>query len=155
VSHTRVARVPRSRAPRWFVVGMIVVCAGAALATALMVHYAFPKGSGITDESAYQAQANALAHGDLTLSRALVDPAFRPFLSGVRGDDVVFKYQPVWPALIAASDALFGSSVPLRVLLSIASVLAVAWFAWELVADRRVALIAAALLALSPFLWVQ
>jgi hypothetical protein len=146
---------PRDRAPRWFVVGMIFVCLGAALATALMAHYAFPKGSGITDESAYQAQANALAHGDLTLSRSLVDPSFRPFLSGVRGNEVVFKYQPAWPALIAASNGIFGSTVPLRVVLSVAAVLAVAWFAWELVNDRRVVLIAAALLALSPFMWVQ
>src|SRR5690349_13890962 len=134
---------PRDRAPRWFVIGMVVVCVGATLATVLMAHYAFPKGSGITDESAYQAQANALAHGDLTLSRSLVDPSFRPFLSGVRGNEVVFKYQPVWPALIAASDGIFGSTVPLRAFLSVAAVLAIAWFAWELVGDRRVVLIAA------------
>jgi hypothetical protein len=156
VADARVERTePRDRAPRWFVIGMIAVCIGAALATALMAHYAFPKGSGITDESAYQAQANALAHGDLTLSRSLVDPSFRPFLSGVRGNEVVFKYQPVWPALIAASNGIFGSTVPLRVFLSVAGVLAIAWFAWELVNDRRVVLIAASLFALSPFMWVQ
>jgi len=55
---------------------------------------------------------------DLDAARRV--PFFLPFLSGVRGDRVVFKFQPAWPALIAASDALFGSSLPLRMLCSAA-----------------------------------
>ncbi|HWS45390.1 MAG TPA: glycosyltransferase family 39 protein [Acidimicrobiia bacterium] len=127
----------------------------AALATVLTAHFVFPDGTANLDEAAYQSQANTLAAGHLTLPARTHDPVFRPFLSGIRGDRIVFKYQPAWPALIAASDEVFGSSLFARVLLSIAGVLAVVWLAWELVRDEWVALIAGFLIVASPFVWVQ
>ena len=83
------------------------------------------------------------------------DPFFRPFLSGFRDDRVVFKYQPVWPALIAATRGIVGSTLPLRALLAAGGVLATYAFAWQLLDRRRIAVIAAAIVALSPFTWIQ
>ena len=57
--------------------------------------------------------------------------------------------------MIAFSDRLFGSSLPLRAAGAAAAVLVVAWFAWELVRDERVAVIAVFVVAFSPFVWVQ
>lgn len=133
----------------------MIVCLGAALATALMAKYAYPEGSGNLDEAAYEAQASALAHGDLTLPAATHDPSFRPFLTGVRDDRVVFKYQPVWPALLATSERLTGSSIPVRVALSAGAALAVMWFAWELTRARAVSVLAGIVFVASPFTWVQ
>ncbi len=131
----------------------LAVLAGSV--TAIASRFVFPDGTLDLDEVSYQAQANALRAHHLTLARSTFDPFFRPFLTGVRGDRVVFKYQPVWPALVAASDAVFHSTLPLRMLMSAAGVLAVTWFARELVRDRRVAIIAGCLALASPFTWVQ
>ena len=125
------------------------------LVTVVIAESAFPHGTTDLDEVSYQTQANVLRDGHLDLKVERQDPAFRPFLTGVRGDSVVFKYQPLWPALIAASDALLGSSIPLRALCAAAGILAVAWLGWELTKQRRVALLAAALALASPFTWVQ
>ena len=72
-----------------------------------------PHGTVDLDEVAYESQANAIAHHQLTLPVATHDPFFRPFLSGVRGDRIVFKYQPEWPALMAVARGGFGSTLPL------------------------------------------
>jgi hypothetical protein len=81
----------------------------AALASLGVSHLAFSAGSPDHDELAYLSQADALRAGELTLPRTTHDPAFRPFLSGVRGDRIVFKYQPAWPAFLAAVRSLTGS----------------------------------------------
>jgi hypothetical protein len=134
----------------------VALAAGAsAIVTIVIAMSFFPEGSPNLDEVAYQAQANALVDGRLTLPVAEFVPSFRPYLSGIDADRVVFKYQPLWPALIAASELVTGSSLPIRVVLSMAGVVACAAFANELVRSRRVAIIAAALFALSPFVWIQ
>lgn len=134
---------------------LVALACVAAAATLIVARTISPNGTADLDEVAYQSQANALAHHELTLPAVTHDPFFRPFLSGIRDDRVVFKYQPVWPALIAVSDGLSGSTLPLRVLTSMAGVLATAWFAWELLRDARIAIVAGALVAASPFSWVQ
>jgi hypothetical protein len=134
---------------------LVVLALFAMVGTALMAEVVFPHGTTDLDEVAYQTQANALREGHLSLDAKSSVPFFVPFLSGVRGDRVVFKYQPEWPAAIATSDWLFGSSLPLRMLCTAAGVLAVAWLGWEIAKERRVALLAAALALASPFTWVQ
>jgi len=135
--------------------GLVLLALFAMVGTAAMAEVVFPHGTTDLDEVSYQTQANALREGHLYLDAASRVPFFVPFLSGVRGDRVVFKYQPEWPAAIAASDWLFGSSLPLRMLCSSAGVVAVAWLGWEITKERRVALLAAALALGSPFTWVQ
>ena len=137
------------------IAALLLLACLAGATTMIVARFEFPHGTADLDEVAYESQANAIAHHDLTLPAATHDPFFRPFLSGLRDDRVVFKYQPEWPALIAASNGLFGSTLPLRVLMSMTGMLSVAWFAWELTRDRRVLLIAAALVVASPFTWMQ
>ncbi len=145
---------PRRKRGR-IVLAYAVVVVAVALSTVYVSHHTLPHGSTDLDEVAYQTQANTIRTGHFSLARATFDPTFRPFLSGVHGSHVVFKYQPVWPALLATSDAIFGSSLALRILIAIGVVLSVAWFAWELFHAARVAFVAAVLVACSPFLWVQ
>jgi hypothetical protein len=134
----------------------VVVAAGiAALLTIVAAQHLFPRGSPNLDEVAYDAQARALLHGDLTLSRATHDPFFRPFVSGFRDDRVVFKYQPAWPALVAAWRGIMRSTLPLRALLAAAGVFATYAFGYELLRHRQIAAIAALIVALSPFVWLQ
>ena len=125
------------------------------LCTVLVDRHVFPHGSPNLDEVAYDAQARALSDRELTLPRSTHDPFFRPFLSGFRDDRVVFKYQPVWPALIATSRALLRSPLPLQLLLAAGAVVATYAFALELLRSRRIATIAAVIVALSPFVWLQ
>jgi 4-amino-4-deoxy-L-arabinose transferase-like glycosyltransferase len=126
-----------------------------AVGTLVFAQHAFWRGSPNLDEVAYQSQANAIAHGRLTLPAATFDPFFRPFLSGVRDGRVVFKYQPVWPGLLALSHGVFGSTLPLRLVLAAAAVVAVYLLALAVFGSRREALLAAYLVAFCPFLWVQ
>ena len=134
---------------------MVVAAGIAALLTIVAAQHLFPRGSPNLDEVAYDAQARALLHGDLTLSRATHDPFFRPFVSGFRDDRVVFKYQPAWPALVAASRGIVRSTLPLRALLAAAGVLATYAFGYELLRRKPIAAIAAVIVALSPFVWLQ
>ncbi len=134
---------------------MVVAAGIAALLTIVAAQHLFPRGSPNLDEVAYDAQARALVHGDLTLSRATHDPFFLPFLSGFRDDRVVFKYQPAWPALVAVSRGIVRSTLPLRALLAAAGVLATYAFGHELLRRKPIAAIAAVIVALSPFAWLQ
>jgi hypothetical protein len=136
---------------RW--VGVPALVGG--LLTLVFAQHAFWRGSPNLDESAYEAQASTIAHGHLTLSARTHVPFFRPFLSGVRDGRVVFKYQPVWPALMAASHSVTGSTLPLRVGLAAVSVIAVYVLSFVLFRAAGSALLAASLYALCPFLWVQ
>ena len=133
-------------------IALIALFAG--VVTMIFATNAFARGAPNLDETAYRAQASALERGHLTLPGNYA-PSFRPFLSGVRSDKVVFKYQPVWPALMALSRRGLGSTLPLRFALAVTGVLAVYALATEMFDERIVAIIAALIVALSPFVWVQ
>jgi hypothetical protein len=139
----------------WSWVAWIVLVAVAAVAPVVVATRLFPQGSPDRDDVGYLSQANALRSGDLTLDASDHDPFFLPFLSGVEGDRVVFKYQPPWPALIAASDAVTGSPKGALAVTGVASVLAVAALANELTRRRRAALAAGYLFAVSPWFLIQ
>ena len=125
---------------RWWPLAVVAVLS--AIVAVVISRTLFPAGSPNLDEVAYQAQANALVDGRLTLPTEEFVPSFRPYLSGIDGDAVVFKYQPLWPALMAASQWSTGSTLPLRALLAALGVVACAAFANELFGSRRVATIA-------------
>lgn len=127
----------------------------AAAAPVLVAGRLFPSGSPDRDDAAYLSQANALRAGHLTLPAASHDPFFLPFLSGVDGDRVVFKYQPAWPAVIAASEALTGTPKTALALTGVASTLAVAALAFEVTLRRRAALAAGFVFATSPWFLIQ
>jgi hypothetical protein len=127
----------------------------AALVPVLVATRVFPDGSPDRDDAGYLSQADALRAGDLTLSAKDHDPFFLPFLSGVDGDRVVFKYQPVWPALIAASEAVTGTPEVALAVTGVASVLAVAALAFEVTLRRGAALAAGFVFATSPWFVIQ
>ncbi|WP_322760772.1 glycosyltransferase family 39 protein [Frankia sp. Cr2] len=112
----------------------------------------FRHGSGDADEAAYVLQARMLLHGRLTLDQNLVDPFFRPWLTGVHNGRVFTKYLPGWPAMLAVSQLLFGTMVIAPALVAAAWVVATYRLARELLDDAATALTSAAFLALSPLL---
>ncbi|WP_239335756.1 glycosyltransferase family 39 protein [Frankia sp. CiP3] len=110
----------------------------------------FRHGSGDADEAAYVLQARMLLHGRLTLDQNLVDPFFRPWLTGVHNGRVFTKYLPGWPAMLAVSQLLFGTMAVAPALAATAWVVATYRLARELFDDVATALTAALFLALSP-----
>jgi hypothetical protein len=113
----------------------------------------FPFRSGDHDEVVYLTQADALAHGHLTLplDRA---PLFQPTLTGVAHVHAVFPFPTAWAVVIAAARAVGGVRVALA-FTAIVAVLAVALFAREtLDRDDLARNIAVVAFAASPFVWM-
>ncbi|EFC83586.1 hypothetical protein [Parafrankia sp. EUN1f] len=110
----------------------------------------FPDGSGDADEAAYVLQARMLLQGRLTLDATVVEPFFRPWLTGEHDGRVFTKYLPGWPAMLAGSQALFGTMVVAPAAVAAGWVVGTFRLARELFADVRTALMAAAGVALSP-----
>lgn len=133
----------------------VVVLLLAAVVPLVVAGRAFPEGSPDRDDVGYLSQADALRSGELTLPASTHDPYFRPFLSGLDGDRVIFKYQPAWPALLALSDLVTGSPRGALAVTGLAATLAVAALALEVGGRRRTALVAAAVFACSPWFIVQ
>jgi len=118
---------------------------GSLLVQALL----YPKGSGDADEAAYVLQARMLLDGRLTLDARVVEPFFQPWLTGVHGTHVFTKYLPGWPALLAGSQALFGTMTVAPAAVAALWVVGAYLLGRELF-DARTGLVAAVLLALSP-----
>ncbi len=146
-----------ARAPLgpWSKVAWVLLVLLAAATPVLVASHVFPDGSPDRDDAGYLSQANALRAGHLTLSAKDHDPFFLPFLSGVHGERVVFKYQPAWPAMIAASEAATGTPTAALALTGVASALAVAALAFEVTLRRRAALAAGFVFATSPWFVIQ
>jgi hypothetical protein len=89
----------RSRPPaRGIAVAPLVVAVAVGGLVALVAAYLLlPQGSHNLDELVYLNQAEGIRHGQLTYDADTYVPDFRPYLTGVAGDRVVFKYQPLWP----------------------------------------------------------
>ncbi|WP_421120598.1 hypothetical protein ACE2AJ_04600 [Aquihabitans daechungensis] len=139
----------------WSKAAWLLLVVLAAAIPVLVASHVFPTGSPDRDDAGYLSQANALRAGRLTLPADEHDPFFLPFLSGVDGDRVVFKYQPAWPALIAASDAVTGTPKTALAVTGVASALAVAALAFEVTLRRRAALAAGFVFATSPWFFIQ
>ncbi|OHV27992.1 hypothetical protein BBK14_18720 [Parafrankia soli] len=90
--------------------GVVAVVALLSFVASLVLRVTlYPEGSGDADEAAYILQARMLLEGRLTLDAGAVEPFFRPWLTGVHDGRVFTKYLPGWPALLALSQALFGT----------------------------------------------
>ena len=115
----------------------------------------FPFLSINNDEAINRLQADALAHGHLFIPATALPDAFRPWLAAVRGGEYVLKYTPVVPAMMATSQILTGgSSLYLGVIAGLIVVFTYL-LAKEVLTDRNEALVATALVALSPLVIVQ
>jgi hypothetical protein len=140
---------PEGRRLLW--IGLIVLLAVVAFVAAIAVQRnVFPFYSGDHDEPVYRFQAEMLRDGHITIPRAQ-DEFFRPWLSGPSDDHLVMAFTPAWPAVLMVADALTGSMlVALGAAAALIVVTAYA-FAHQLLPTRGQAVLATALLTLSPF----
>jgi hypothetical protein len=106
----RTRSVVRSRAIA--AVPLVLAAAAGGLVAVWAAYFLWPDGSHNLDELVYLNQAEAIRHGQLTYDTGSYVPDFRPYLSGVAGDRVVFKYQPLWSAWLALSQAATGDHRP-------------------------------------------
>ncbi|MEO5839798.1 MAG: hypothetical protein ABIQ73_21150 [Acidimicrobiales bacterium] len=144
--------VPRVRQPVTIVIALAIVSFVLALVVADRL---FPLLSANNDEAVYLFQARIFRSGHLTLPADGYRDFFRPWMSSEHDQQLVLVFQPVFPALLALSDLVFGS---MRVALGIiagASVLLVYALGGELGLSSRARVIAAAIFALSPFAVIQ
>jgi hypothetical protein len=131
---------------RALVAGLAMIAFGAAIALSAWV---FPLYSLNHDEPMYVYEARVIEQGHLTLP-ARDAHFFRPWAAGVRGDRIVLKYSPPWPAVIAASELVFGTPRIALGVVAAAGVISVFLLADEVLRRRRAAIFAAVLAACSP-----
>jgi hypothetical protein len=157
-----------SDAPAEVVVGGVSwrarVRAGLPLAVAVLVgglvalfaaYDLWPHGTHNLDELVYLNQADALRHGHLSYDAASHVPDFRPYLTGVADDRVVFKYQPLWPAWLAVSLVTTGDHRPGLVVAGALATLAFWLLGRELTGRRWLGTATAVLVATSPIFVVH
>ncbi|ONH61173.1 hypothetical protein CcI49_07535 [Frankia sp. CcI49] len=139
-------------APGRYVAVLAVLSATVAV---VLRHNLFPYLSINNDEVIYLTQARAMAGGHLF--PAAPDPAasYAPWLAAVSDGHYVLKYTPFVPGLFALGLLLTGSISPVLALVAAAAVVVTYLFGVELSGDRRVAALAATLLAFSPLMIVQ
>jgi hypothetical protein len=127
-----------------------VAAAIGGVVAVVAAYHLLPAGSHNLDELVYLNQAEAIRHGRLTYDADTYVPDFRPYLSGVAGDHVVFKYQPLWPTWLALSQAATGDHRPGLVVAGIAAVGAFWLLGRELTGSAWLGTALAAGVALSP-----
>jgi hypothetical protein len=119
-------------------------------------HLFFQNLSLNNDEAVYVLEAQMFGQGDVTLSDSAHGDAFRPWMSGrVGGDRLVLVQQPTLPALMALSEALFGTMRVALAAIAAAAVVAMYALTNALLRDLRIAVVAATCFVLSPLVMVQ
>jgi hypothetical protein len=119
-------------------------------------HLFFQNLSLNNDEAVYVLEAQMFGQGDVTLSDSAHGDAFRPWMSGrVGGDRLVLVQQPTLPALMALSEALFGTMRVALAAIAAAAVVAMHALTNALLRDLRIAVVAATCFVLSPLVMVQ
>ncbi len=141
----------RSTVPaRSAVAPLALAAAIGGVVVVVAAYHLLPGGSHNLDELVNLNQAEAIRHGRLTYDADSYVPDFRPYLSGVAGDRVVFKYQPLWPAWLALSQATTGDHRPGLVVAGMAAAAAFWLLGRELTGSAWLGTTLAAGVALSP-----
>ena len=135
---------------RWVLV--IVVLALLAFVAAIAIQRnIFPFYSGDHDEPVYRFQAAMLRMGEINIPLSQ-NQFFRPWLSGPGDGHLVMAFPPGWPSVLMAADVLTGSMLVALGFAAAMTVVAGFGFARELLGStRRAAVVAAAIVTLSPF----
>jgi 4-amino-4-deoxy-L-arabinose transferase-like glycosyltransferase len=135
---------------------IVIALAIASFVLALVVaDQLFPLLSANNDEAVYLFQARIFRSGHLTLPADDYRDFFRPWMSSEHDEQLILVFQPVFPALLALSDLVFGSMRVVLGLIAGGSVLLVYALARELELSTRARVIACAFFALSPFAVIQ
>jgi hypothetical protein len=127
----------------------LVLAAAAVLPQAVALRL-YPGMSPVLDAAVYTRQADALAEGDLAIPGDQVTARTRPFFTTEREDRWVFKYLPGTAALLAAGRAVTGSWRPAAAAACALLALAAWGLCRSLGGSPRAAVLAAAVVALSP-----
>ena len=146
----RAQRVSRAWLPWIALTGLAI---GAYVLSIVMARYLFPLGSANQDDAMYRYFADLLEHRRIGLPPA--DDAFRPWASGHAGNRIVMIYEPVWPAMLAFADLVFGTKRAAMGITAGASVVLIALLGRELFGRWRYGLVAALCLALTPLFAFQ
>ena len=152
--YTRAVHAPPAPSRRARVI-VAALAMGSFVASFLIAGWLFPHLSANNDEAVYLLQAKTIEHGSLTLPAAPYDDFFRPWMSGPNGDRQVLVFQPVFPATLALADTLFGTTRVAPAAITAGCVLLIFSFAYAALRNERIAITAAALLALSPLTLVH
>ena len=137
-------------------ISIVIVLAIVSFVLALVVaDQLFPLLSANNDEAVYLFQARIFRSGHLTLPADGYRDFFRPWMSSEHDQQLVLVFQPVFPALLALSDLVFGSMRVALGLIAGGSVLLVYALGRELELSTRARVIACAFFALSPFAVMQ
>jgi hypothetical protein len=115
----------------------------------------FPHQSVNNDEAVYVYQANVILDGHLTVAAEPHRDFFRPWMSGEHDGRMVLVFQPVFPATLALSQLVFGTMRVAPAAIAAAAVVLIALFTKEVLGKQRTAVVAAALMALSPFAFMH
>ena len=135
---------------------IVIVLAIVSFVLSLVVaHRVFPLLSANNDEAVYLFQARVFRSGHLTLPADGYRDYFRPWMSSEHDQRLVLVFQPVFPALLALSDLIFGSMRVALGAIAASSVLLMYALGRELHLSPRARVIACALFALSPFVVIQ
>jgi 4-amino-4-deoxy-L-arabinose transferase-like glycosyltransferase len=139
---------------RYWVPLLLLVVIAAAMSFVVR-HEIYPAYSWNRDEPVYVWQTAALRDGKVLTSDAGSPEFFQPWLTGTRHHAFFSQYTPGWPAVLAASDLAFGTMGAALALGAALAVVGTYALARELLEDRRLALVAAAVMTGSPLLIVQ
>jgi hypothetical protein len=134
------------------IVGLAAVAAGWAVIASRQI---FPFGSINHDEPVYRLQADTLLHGHLFPVAPPHPAAFLPWLSAYRSGQFIPKYAPVHASLLTLGRLLTGTDRAGLGLIAAGAVVVTALLAHEVLEDWSLAVVAAALLLLSPLFLLQ
>jgi hypothetical protein len=151
----RVDAVHRDWMRKAFRPGLATVALWSFVASLVVYRTVFPLYSGDWDEGVYVFQAKMLLDGKISLPPSTYGEFFRPWLTGQHGNHIFTEYQFGLPAFLALSRILLGSMRVGLACLAGLTIVAVYGFAFEFLRDRRVALLSALFVALSPMFLVH
>jgi hypothetical protein len=140
----------RPRSDRLVTVGLAVIAIGFSIWAAVGAAWLEPHLSSNADEYAYLAQARLLGDGRLAASApdGAIAESFRPWFGIETDHGYVFKYNPVWPAVLAVP-VLLGIR-ELGPAIAAATFTLGTFFLAASIVSRRRALLATALTVLAP-----
>lgn len=127
-----------------------------AVAISIVVHtQIFPAYSWNRDEPVYLWQVQGLRAGRIFMSGGGTPFFFQPWLSGISDGMFFSQYTLGWPLVLLTGEVLFGTAAAAIVFGTALAVLGTYTMARELTRDHQLALVASAVLVLSPLLVVQ
>ncbi len=127
-----------------------------AIAVSFIVrHEIYPAFSVNRDEPIYLWQAQALRSGHFFTSDGGAPSFFQPWLTGHADAGFFSQYTLGWPVLLAAAGIVFGSPGLALAFAAALAVVGVYLLAREITKDRTIAIVAAAVMTLSPIMVIQ